>query len=54
MGKRVGVMQGAVFDVAVDMRRSSANFGRWVGQELSAANHRLMWIPPVSHTGSSF
>lgn len=45
-GKLVRVTSGVVFDVAVDMRRSSSTFGRWVGSELSAANHRQMWIPP--------
>lgn len=45
-GKLVRVTQGAVFDVAVDMRRSSAHFGRWVGVELSADNKRHLWIPP--------
>ncbi|MBA3588118.1 dTDP-4-dehydrorhamnose 3,5-epimerase [Methylibium sp.] len=45
-GKLVRVTAGAVFDVAVDMRRSSARFGRWVGVDLSAANHRQLWIPP--------
>lgn len=45
-GKLVRVTQGAVFDVAVDIRRSSPHFGRWVGYELSAENHRMLWIPP--------
>jgi dTDP-4-dehydrorhamnose 3,5-epimerase len=44
-GKLVRVVRGAVFDVAVDIRRSSPTLGRWVGTELSDDNHRLMWIP---------
>ncbi|MEE9910709.1 MAG: dTDP-4-dehydrorhamnose 3,5-epimerase [Deltaproteobacteria bacterium] len=44
-GKLVRVVRGAVFDVAVDIRRSSATFGRWVGFELSQDNRRQMWIP---------
>lgn len=45
-GKLVRVTQGAVFDVAVDIRRSSPHFGQWVGYELSAENHRMLWVPP--------
>jgi dTDP-4-dehydrorhamnose 3,5-epimerase len=45
-GKLVRVVAGAVFDVAVDIRRDSATFGRWVGVELSGENHRQMWVPP--------
>jgi dTDP-4-dehydrorhamnose 3,5-epimerase len=44
-GKFVRVIQGEVFDVAVDIRRSSPNFGRWVGHNLSAENKRMAWIP---------
>lgn len=44
-GKLVRVVAGEVFDVAVDLRRSSPTFGRWVGERLSAANRRMMWIP---------
>jgi len=40
------VVQGAVFDVAVDIRKSSPTFGQWVGAELSADNHRQLWVPP--------
>jgi dTDP-4-dehydrorhamnose 3,5-epimerase len=45
-GKLVRVTQGVVFDVAVDMRRSSPNFGKWAGVELSADNKRQLWVPP--------
>ena len=44
-GKLVRVTQGAVFDVAVDIRKSSPTFGNWVGYELSDTNHRQIWIP---------
>jgi dTDP-4-dehydrorhamnose 3,5-epimerase len=45
-GKLVRVIAGEVFDVAVDARRSSASYGRWVGVTLSSANKRMLWIPP--------
>lgn len=45
-GKLVRVIAGEVYDVAVDLRKGSAQFGKWVGATLSAENHRQMWIPP--------
>lgn len=45
-GKLVRVILGEVFDVAVDLRRSSPNFGKWVGARLSAENRKQFWIPP--------
>lgn len=45
-GRLVRVVSGAVFDVAVDLRRSSSHFGQWVGHELSAENQRMLWVPP--------
>ena len=44
-GKLVRVTHGEVFDVAVDLRRSSANFGKWVGVHLSASNRAQLWVP---------
>ena len=45
-GKLVRVAAGRVFDIAVDLRRSSPRFGRWVGMELSDRNHHQLWVPP--------
>jgi len=45
-GKLVRVTAGCVFDVVVDLRRRSPTFGAWWGVELSAENHRMLWVPP--------
>ncbi len=45
-GKLVRVTRGAVYDVAVDIRRSSPHFGQWVGYQLSEDNRRMLWVPP--------
>ncbi|PHQ81152.1 MAG: dTDP-4-dehydrorhamnose 3,5-epimerase [Coxiella sp. (in: Bacteria)] len=45
-GKLVSVIQGRLFDVAVDIRKESPTFGQWVGYELSSDNHAMLWIPP--------
>lgn len=45
-GKLVSVLQGAVWDVAVDVRADSATLGEWVGKELSDENHHQLWVPP--------
>ena len=45
-GKLVRVLSGEVFDVAVDLRKSSPTFGQWVGEILSSANKRQLWLPP--------
>jgi dTDP-4-dehydrorhamnose 3,5-epimerase len=45
-GKLVRTVQGAVFDVVVDLRRSSPTFGQWAGEILTADNHKQMWVPP--------
>ncbi len=45
-GKLVRVVRGAVFDVAVDIRRASATFGRWIGVHIDERNHRQLWLPP--------
>ncbi|MFT5500619.1 MAG: dTDP-4-dehydrorhamnose 3,5-epimerase, partial [Woeseiaceae bacterium] len=45
-GKLIRVIRGEVFDVAVDLRKSSPTFGDWVSETLSAGNRRLIWVPP--------
>jgi dTDP-4-dehydrorhamnose 3,5-epimerase len=45
-GKLVRVISGAVFDVAVDIRKNSPTFGTWVGAELTAENNHMLWLPP--------
>ena len=45
-GKLIRVVAGEIFDVAVDLRRSSPSFGRWMGQHLSAQNKHSLWVPP--------
>lgn len=45
-GKLIRVVRGEIFDVAVDIRKSSPFFGKWVGVHLSEANHQMLWIPP--------
>jgi dTDP-4-dehydrorhamnose 3,5-epimerase len=45
-GKLVRVVRGSVFDVAVDIRKSSPNFGKWVGIDLTEENNRQLWVPP--------
>jgi len=49
-GKLVRVARGSVFDVAVDIRKNSATFGKWVSVELSEDNHKQLWVPPgIAH-----
>jgi len=45
-GKLIRVIRGEVFDVAVDVRKSSPTFGQWVGETLSEGNRKLIWVPP--------
>ncbi len=45
-GKLVRIIRGAVFDVAVDIRKGSSTYGRWVGEVLSVENRKMLWVPP--------
>ena len=45
-GKLIQVMAGEIYDVAVDLRRSSPTFGKWIGVTLAGGSHRMLWIPP--------
>lgn len=45
-GKLVRVVQGEVFDIAVDLRKESPNFGKWIGVHLSDQNQQMLWVPP--------
>jgi dTDP-4-dehydrorhamnose 3,5-epimerase len=45
-GKLIGVLRGEIYDVAVDLRRSSPNFGKWAAFRIAAEQHRFAWIPP--------
>ena len=53
-GKLLSVFEGEIFDVAVDIRRGSPDFGRWVGVILSGENHRQLYVPPGSPTASAW